>query len=97
MKRNFTKMQALGNDFVFFDVTRSKLVLTPKLVRQISNRRTGIGADQILVVSKSRKADYKMTIYNADGGQVEMCGNGLRALYHFIRDKKLSAKRYGGS
>lgn len=93
MKKNFTKMQALGNDFVFFDATRSPLKLTPKLVRQISNRRFGIGCDQLLVLGKSRRADFKMTIFNADGGQVEMCGNGLRALARFVRDKKLSNKK----
>lgn len=93
MKRNFTKMQALGNDFVFFDATRSKIALTTKQLRQISNRRFGIGADQILVVGKSRKADFKMTIYNANGGQVEMCGNGLRALLRFVQDKNLSKKK----
>lgn len=93
MKRNFTKMQALGNDFVFLDATKTKIALTPKQIRAISNRRLGIGADQVLVLSKSRKADFKMVIYNADGGQVEMCGNGLRALARFVKDKKLSSKK----
>lgn len=93
MKKAFVKMQALGNDFVFLDGTRSKLALTPKLVRRLCDRRFGIGADQLLVVSKSRKADFKMMIYNADGGQVEMCGNGLRALALYVKDRKLSTKK----
>lgn len=93
MKRNFTKMQVMGNDFIFFDATKSKLALTPRLIRKLSDRRFGIGADQVLVLGKSRKADFSMMIYNADGGQVEMCGNGLTSLAHFVRDKKISTKK----
>lgn len=89
---HFTKMHGAGNDFVVIDERRQKIPNPTKTTKQIADRRFGIGADQILVVGPSRKADFSMKIYNSDGGEVEMCGNGLRCLAKFVRDKKMTSK-----
>lgn len=84
----FTKMHGAGNDFVVLDAIRDSL---PKdlaaFSRRISHRQFGIGADQILVVRQSQNADFRMEIFNADGSQVEMCANGIRAFYKYLRDQ----------
>lgn len=97
MKVQFTKMQGLGNDFILLDgVKDPRLVdldlrsLSPKLC----DRRFGIGADQVLLLSFSDKADFKMRIFNADGSEVEMCGNGIRCLARYIWTRGLSDKRF---
>lgn len=83
----FTKMHGAGNDYVLFDSLRHDLPkdLT-KLAREISDRHFGVGFDQMLVVRPSTSADFRMDIYNADGSQVEMCANGIRAFYKYLRD-----------
>ncbi|MBI3541604.1 MAG: diaminopimelate epimerase [Deltaproteobacteria bacterium] len=92
----FTKMQGLGNDFVFIDGYskdgRSKNINYRKLAASLADRRFGVGADQILVLGTSKKADFRMDIYNSDGSQVEMCGNGLRCLAKYVSDHKLTKK-----
>ncbi len=90
MKLEFTKMQGLGNDFIVIDSRWKKLKNIPRLVRRFSHRRFGIGFDQALILSSSKKADFRMDIYNADGGQVEMCGNGIRCFAKYIWDRHLS-------
>lgn len=92
MKLQFTKMHGLQNDFVFIDGRRLKSSLSQKAVRLLCDRRAGIGADQLLVLKKSRKADFGMVIYNADGGRVEMCGNGIRCLAKFVRDEGITRR-----
>ncbi len=92
MKLQFTKMHGLGNDFIFIDGRKGKLPNLKKVAKQICHRRHGIGADQILVLGNSRKADFRMEIYNADGSQVEMCGNGIRCLAKYVKDNKLTSK-----
>ncbi len=92
MKINFTKMHGLGNDFIFIDGRKLKIPNFKKVAKSLCNRRFGIGADQILILGNSRKADFRMEIYNADGGEVEMCGNGLRCLTKYVMDHKLSKK-----
>lgn len=92
MKIQFTKMQGLGNDFVFIDGRRLKLVLLKKAARSLCDRRFGIGADQVLVLGKSRKADFRMDVFNADGSSSGMCGNGLRCLAKYVKDEKLSSR-----
>ncbi len=89
MKRTlrFTKMHGIGNDYVVLDGIRAELPPIPPLAAQLCDRHFGIGADQLLVARPSRTADFRMEIYNADGSQVEMCGNGLRAFYKFLRDR----------
>lgn len=79
----FTKMHGTGNDFVVLDGFRSSVRVTPSLARRLCDRRFGVGADQVLVLAPSRVADLKMLIYNADGSQVEMCGNGIRCVARY--------------
>lgn len=76
----FTKMEALGNDFVILDARQAPLALSPKIIRKIAHRHCGIGCDQILVLEQSETQNAKVTIFNADGSTAEMCGNGMRAL-----------------
>ncbi|MBI1909391.1 MAG: diaminopimelate epimerase [Deltaproteobacteria bacterium] len=89
----FTKMHGLGNDFIFINGLTSRLPNPKVTARELCDRRYGIGADQILILTKSRRADFRMQIFNADGGEVGMCGNGLRALARFVAEKKLSSKK----
>jgi len=95
MKLKFTKMHGAGNDFVVIDAIRQKIELTPQQCRQLADRRFGIGADQILVVeaAPSPDVDFRYRIYNADGGEVEQCGNGARAFARFVADQGLSSQR----
>ena len=86
----FTKMHGAGNDFVVLDGLHQELPALEPLARRLSDRHLGIGADQILVVRPSRSADFRMEIYNADGSQVEMCANGVRAFYKYVRDRGLT-------
>jgi diaminopimelate epimerase len=94
MKLKFVKMHGIGNDFVVFDAIRQTVKLSPAQLRHIADRHFGIGCDQILLVEKSTddKADFGYRIYNADGGEVEHCGNGARCFVHFVRDQGLSNK-----
>ena len=80
MRRPFTKMHGLGNDFVLFDARATPLVLTAQQVRGLADRHTGIGCDQLFVLEASTRADAFMRIWNADGGAVEACGNGARCV-----------------
>lgn len=90
MKIPFVKMHGLGNDFVLLDCVRQTLPIHPGLVRSLCDRRHGIGADQLLVLEPSKRADYRMRVYNADGGEVEMCGNGIRCLAKYLVTQGLS-------
>lgn len=76
--RPFLKMHGLGNDFVMFDARAQALSLSPEQVRALSHRQTGIGCDQLIVLEPSTRADLFMRIWNADGGEVEACGNATR-------------------
>lgn len=84
MKIPFVKMHGLGNDFVLLDCVRQTLPIHQGLVRSLCDRRHGIGADQLLVLEPSKKADFRMRVFNADGGEVEMCGNGIRCLAKYL-------------
>jgi diaminopimelate epimerase len=87
----FTKMHGAGNDYVVFDGIRDDLPSDlSQLARDISDRHFGVGFDQMLVVRHSDAADFRMDIYNADGSQVEMCANGIRAFYLYVRDLNLT-------
>ena len=94
MKLRFTKMQGAGNDFVVLDATREPLNLSPAQYRYLADRRFGIGADQILIVGPSNEAgiDFSYRIVNADGGEVEQCGNGARCFVRYVRDAGLTRK-----
>jgi len=86
-------MQGLGNDFIFLDGIRRKFSLNRKTIRALCDRRFGIGADQLLVLGRSRRADFAMEIFNADGGAVSMCGNGIRALAKYVREEGLTKRK----
>ena len=95
MKRLFTKMQGLGNDFIVIDATREPIALSQEQWRALADRHFGIGADQILIVEAATRmdADFRYRIINADGGEVEQCGNGARCFVRFVHDKGLTRKR----
>jgi len=95
MRLKFTKMQGLGNDFVVLDALARPLALTPNQLRRIANRHFGIGCDQILQVEPPRQpdTDFYYRIFNADGGEVEQCGNGARCFVRYVRDRGMTAKR----
>ena len=95
MKLRFTKMHGAGNDFVVLDATRAPLDLTAAQVQRLGDRRFGVGADQILVVERSRTegVDFRYRIFNGSSGdEVEHCGNGARCFVHFVRDRGLTDK-----
>jgi len=89
MKLRFTKMHGLGNDFVVLDGIAQRIDLTPAQYRRLADRRFGVGCDQVLVVERPRSpdVDFRYRIFNADGGEVEQCGNGARCFVTFVRDK----------
>ncbi|MBM3407674.1 MAG: diaminopimelate epimerase [Betaproteobacteria bacterium] len=92
MRLRFTKMQGSGNDFVVLDGVRQRVALTPAVVRQLADRHFGIGADQVLLVEPSPAAgiDFRYRIFNADGDEVEHCGNGARCFVRYVRDHGLT-------
>ena len=94
MKLEFTKMHGLGNDFVLIDCREKpfgdRLPAMADLSRRLCHRRFGVGADQVLLLYPSDVADCRMKIFNADGSEVEMCGNGIRCLARYIWDRKIS-------
>ena len=94
MRIKFTKMQGLGNDFVVLDATARPIELDPRQLRFIADRHFGVGCDQILQVEPAREAgtDFYYRIFNADGGEVEQCGNGARCFVRYVRDRGLTAK-----
>ena len=95
MKLRFAKMHGLGNDFVVFDGIRQPVELTPEQLRFLADRHFGIGCDQILVVERPSQpdVDFRYRIFNADGGEVEQCGNGARCFVRFVHQEGLSSKR----
>ena len=95
MRLKFTKMHGLGNDFVVLEAVTRPLALTPDQLRRIADRRFGVGCDQILQVEPPRQpgTDFYYRIFNADGGEVEQCGNGARCFVCYVRDQGLTAKR----
>lgn len=92
MLLKFTKMHGLGNDFVVFDAINQSVVLSPEQIRFIADRRFGVGCDQLLLVEKPHTADaeFRYRIFNADGGEVEQCGNGARCFARFVHDQGLT-------
>jgi len=92
MKIEFTKMQGLGNDFIVVDLRNKDLKGTALTVKRLADRRFGVGFDQALILKGSKKADFRMDIYNNDGSRVEMCGNGIRCLANYIWKRRLSRK-----
>ncbi|MCX7627304.1 MAG: diaminopimelate epimerase [Methylophilaceae bacterium] len=95
MKIAFTKMQGLGNDFVVIDGVRQHVKLDAASIRKMADRHFGIGCDQVLLVEPpdSAEADFRYRIFNADGSEVEQCGNGARCFVRFVHDQGLTDKR----
>lgn len=93
-KLRFTKMHGLGNDFVVIDGITQTVDLTPDRCRSIADRHFGVGCDQILLVEMSARddVDFRYRIFNADGGEVEQCGNGARCFVRFVHDHGLTDK-----
>ena len=91
----FTKMHGAGNDFVVLDGVRQRIQLTPEQLRLLADRHFGVGCDQILLVETTEfpGADFRYRIFNADGGEVEQCGNGARCFVRFVHDQGLTHKR----
>ncbi len=85
-------MHALGNDFILIDDRSARLKKISRLSKKLCSRRFGIGADQLLLLCKSKTSDFKMRIFNADSSEVEMCGNGIRCLGKYIWDKNLKTQ-----
>ena len=94
MRLKFTKMHGLGNDFVVVDATVVRVALTAAQLRHVADRHFGIGCDQILMVEPARTADtdFYYRIFNADGGEVEQCGNGARCFVRYVREHGMTAK-----
>jgi diaminopimelate epimerase len=94
LRLKFTKMQGAGNDFVVLDGVSQTLEISPQRARRIADRHFGVGCDQILLVERSRRADadFRYRIWNADGGEVEQCGNGARCFVRFVHDRGLTKK-----
>jgi diaminopimelate epimerase len=95
MLLHFTKMHGLGNDFMVIDLITQRARLRDEQIRQLADRRFGIGFDQLLVVEPPRSPDmdFRYRIFNADGSEVENCGNGARCFARFVRDQRLTHKR----
>lgn len=95
MKLKFSKMHGLGNDFVVIDGVRQSVSLTPEQIRFLGHRNFGVGFDQLLLVERAATpgVDFRYRIFNADGGEVEQCGNGARCFVRFVHDEKLTDKR----
>ncbi len=83
----FLKMHGLGNDFAVFDARAGRLALDPATARAIADRRTGIGCDQVIVIGRAENADARMRIFNADGGEVESCGNAARCVARLLMEE----------
>ena len=95
MKIRFSKMQGAGNDFVVIDGVRQSIALSPEQIRFLADRHFGVGCDQLLLVERAGQADvdFRYRIFNANGGEVEQCGNGARCFVRFVHEQGLTDKR----
>ncbi len=90
---NFTKMHGAGNDYVYVDAFREKVVDPAKLAIAVSDRHTGIGSDGLILIAPSKTADFRMIMFNADGSEGSMCGNGIRCIGKYVYDHGLTRKK----
>ena len=88
----FTKMEGLGNDYVYVDCTKQNLENASNLAKIISDRHFGVGSDGLILIESSKKADFRMKMFNSDGTEAEMCGNGIRCVGKYVYDKGLTDK-----
>lgn len=89
----FTKMHGLGNDYVYMDAINQKIENSQELAKFVSNRHFGIGSDGLILICPSEIADFRMQMFNSDGSEAEMCGNGIRCVGKFVYDKGLTNKK----
>ncbi len=89
----FTKMHGAGNDYVYVDLFKEKVRGPAALARAVSDRRTGVGSDGLILIAPSRKADFRMIMFNADGSEGEMCGNGIRCIGKYVYDHGLTRRK----
>lgn len=89
---NFTKMEGIGNDGIYVDCTKQKIQNPGELAYLICDRYFGIGANGLILIFNSKIADFRIEIYNSDGSQAEMCGNGIRCVGKFVYEKGLTNK-----
>lgn len=88
----FTKMHGLGNDYVYIDAINQKIENRSDLAKYVSDRHFGVGSDGLILICESKIADFKMQMFNSDGSEAEMCGNGIRCVGKFVYDKGLTNK-----
>ena len=88
----FTKMHGLGNDYVYMDAINQKIENREELAKYVSDRHFGIGSDGLILICESKVADFRMQMFNSDGTEAEMCGNGIRCVGKFVYDKKMTNK-----
>jgi diaminopimelate epimerase len=94
IKMKFTKMQGLGNDYVYVNCFKEKIDNPPEVAKIVSNRHFGIGSDGLIMINPSKVADFEMEMYNADGSRGEMCGNGIRCVAKYVYDYGLTDKTH---
>lgn len=90
----FTKMQGLGNDYVYVNCFKETIENPPEMAKKVSNRNFGIGSDGLIMINPSDVADFEMEVYNADGSRSEMCGNGIRCVGKYVYDYGLTEKEH---
>jgi diaminopimelate epimerase len=90
---NFTKMHGTGNDYIFIDARKKPVAKPENLSIKMSNRHMGVGSDGIILILNSKIADFKMRMFNSDGSEAEMCGNGIRCFGKFVYDRKFTTKK----
>ena len=90
----FTKMQGLGNDYVYVNCFKETIENPPEMAKKVSNRNCGIGSDGLIMINPSDVADFEMEMYNADGSRSEMCGNGIRCVGKYVYDYGLTEKEH---
>ena len=88
----FTKMQGIGNDYVYVNCLQETIENPSELAKKISDRHYGVGSDGLIMINPSDKADFEMEMYNADGSRGEMCGNGIRCVAKYVYDYGLTDK-----
>ncbi|WP_072768061.1 diaminopimelate epimerase [Nitrosospira sp. Nsp11] len=94
MRMRFTKMHGLGNDFVVIDGVSQSVSLSAEQLQRLADRHIGVGCDQVLLIETAKgNADYRYRIFNADGGEVEQCGNGARCFVRYLHDRGMTSKR----
>ncbi len=87
---HFTKMQGIGNDYIYVNCFDESVENAPALARRLSDRHFGVGSDGLILIAPSEKADFQMIMYNADGSRAQMCGNGIRCVGKYVHDRGLT-------